>query len=57
MNFNGKNYASFEKAFENNFGQRDIFGSKGLNNIPKRKNKTSSIDEVMEVINDGDIIS
>ena len=57
MIFNGKKYKPFVSAFNNNKFSSFIVEKKGASPIPHRKNKLTSIDEVIEILNDGDTIS
>ena len=57
MNFNGKEYESFSSAFNNKSYSGRLVGRRIVSKIPHRKNKVVSLDEVMEVIRDGDTIS
>ncbi len=57
MIFNGKKYEPFVSAFNTQKYSSFIVGKKGASPIPHRKNKVTSIDEVIELLNDGDTIS
>lgn len=57
MEYNGKKYQPFTKAFsEKSFSGR-LVGRTIPPKIPRRRNKAVSLDEVMEVLRDGDTIS
>ncbi len=56
MNVNLENYKKFAGAFADS-GVIHSFYRKKVKSAIRRKNKTSNIDEVMELINDGDTIS
>ncbi len=57
MTFNGKEYQPFEKAFSERAYSGRLVGHSIARRIPHRKNKTTTLDQVMEVIADGDTIS
>jgi citrate lyase subunit alpha / citrate CoA-transferase len=57
MEFNGKTYRPFEGAFsERQFAGR-LVGRTIARRIPRRGSKVVSLDAVMDIINDGDVIS
>ncbi len=57
MNFNGKEYEPFSKAFNDKSYEGRLVGCPHVNSIPLRRNKVTSLDQVMDVISDGDTIS
>jgi len=57
MNYNGKEYEPFSKAFNNKTYSGRLVGRPIVSRIPHRKNKVVSLDTVMELIHDGDTIS
>ncbi len=57
MNFNGKEYRPFEKAFDDKEFSGRMVGRPITTKIPRRNNKVVALDEVMDVIFDGDTIS
>ncbi|MCK5145729.1 hypothetical protein KAR48_03175 [bacterium] len=57
MEFNGKKYHSFVSAFNDVDFASHVVGRKGATPIPHRGSKIVSLDAVMEIINDGDMIS
>jgi len=57
MIYNGKTYTPFEGAFSNKVFEERMVGRQVTRQIPRRKNKVTTLDAVMDVINDGDTIS
>ncbi|MBS3819246.1 hypothetical protein KGY73_07050 [bacterium] len=57
MNINGKDYNWFQSAFNDSQYSSRIVGRRGSSPIPTGKSKVTSLDQVMELINDGDTIS
>ena len=57
MNYNGKEYEPFTSAFSNREYTGRMVGQRISPHIPHRNDKVTSLDAVMEVINDGDTIS
>ncbi|MDA3886456.1 MAG: hypothetical protein PF638_12755 [Candidatus Delongbacteria bacterium] len=57
MNYNGKEYKPFAGAFNDQNYSSVIQKRKGASPIPHRQSKVTSLDQVMEIINDGDTIS
>lgn len=57
MEYNGKKYAPFVSAFPPGESPPVVCHRRGPSTLPRRENKTTTIDRVMEVINDGDVIS
>ncbi len=57
MNYNGKQYQPFTKAFPDTEFDRRLVGRKHTPRIPNRQSKVVALDEVMQVLNDGDTIS
>jgi len=57
MKFAGKEYKPYNGAFNNENYSTTLVERKGSSPIPHRSNKVTTIDEVMEVIEDGDTIS
>ena len=57
MQFNGKDYKPFTSAFGDADYASRIVGRRGASPIPHRKNKVTTLDAVMELIQDGDVIS
>ena len=57
MNINGKEYKPYNGAFNPDPQRGRFTGRKVVEHIPHRKNKVTSLDTVMELINDGDTIS
>ena len=57
MIYNGKHYKPFMSAFSNENFSSTIVGRKGSGPIPTGKSKVTSIDKVIEILNDGDVIS
>ena len=57
MNFNGKEYEPFSSAFNDKEYNSRFGGQTHSRKIPHRKNKVVTLDQVMEVIEDGDTIS
>jgi len=57
MKYNGKEYELFSSAFSDKEYTGRFVGQRIAPRIPHRKNKVVSLDEVMEVIRDGDTIS
>lgn len=57
MIINGKDYKPFVRAFNDEHYSSMIVGKRGASPIPHRRNKVATIDEVLELIKDGDVIS
>jgi len=57
MNYNGKEYEPFTKAFNDRVYTDRMVGQRITPRIPRRKNKVVTLNAVMDVINDGDWIS
>lgn len=57
MNLNGKEYEPFTSAFNDKDYSGRLVGRTITPKIPHRKNKVVSLDQVIEVTNDGDTIS
>jgi len=57
MIYNGKHYKPYVSAFNNDDFSSYISGRKGSGPIPQGKTKVVSIDTVIEILNDGDVIS
>ena len=57
MIFNGHEYRPFEGAFSDRPYYERMIGRQVTHRIPHRKNKVTTLDEVMQVIRDGDTIS
>ncbi len=57
MEFNGKKYKPFVSAFAGDDYTTTIGNNHRPSTIPRYNNKVTAIDQVMEVINDGDVIS
>jgi len=57
MNINGTEYKPFNGAFNPDPQEGRYWGRPVVRKIPHRKNKVTTLDEVMDVIRDGDIIS
>ncbi|MCP4567250.1 MAG: hypothetical protein GY841_06695 [FCB group bacterium] len=57
MNFNGKEYKPFTSAFSPEVQEGRFIGRKVASRIPRRQNKVTNLDAVMELIDDGDMIS
>ena len=54
MIYNGKKYEQFSSAFNDKEYTGRFVGSRIAPRIPHRNNKVTTLDRVMEVINDGD---
>ncbi len=57
MEYNGKKYQPFEKAFSNRSFSGRLIGRTITPKIPRRTGKLTTLDKVMEVLHDGDTIS
>ena len=55
--FNGKRYRPFEGAFNDRAYSERMVGRQVTHRIPRRHDKTATLDDVMQVITDGDTIS
>ncbi|MBD3258081.1 hypothetical protein GF377_06575 [candidate division GN15 bacterium] len=55
--FNGKTYQPFAGAFNDRVYDERLLGRRHARRIPHRHNKLTTLDAVMDVINDGDTIS
>ena len=55
--YNGKTYTPYEGAFPNRPYNERMVGRQVTRTIPRRRNKVTDLDQVMEVIVDGDTIS
>jgi len=57
MIINGKDYKPFVRVFNDEHYSSMIVGRRGASPIPHRGNKVVALDEVLELIKDGDVIS
>lgn len=57
MKINGKEYTWYKSAFNDDTYSSRIVGRRGAAPIPTGKSKITSLDAVMDVIEDGDVIS
>ena len=57
MNFNGKDYQPYSSAFNQDTYASRIVGRRGASPIPTGRSKVTSLESVMELILDGDVIS
>lgn len=57
MKINDKDYTWFQSAFNDSHYSSRIMGRRGASPIPTGKSKVTSLDQVMDLIHDGDTIS
>ena len=57
MRINGKEYEPFSKAFSDRTYSGRLVGRPHVGSIPHRRNKVVSLDQVMELVRNGDTIS
>jgi len=57
MNYNGKEYEAFTSAFADKEHTGRLVGRRIATTIPHRRSKVTTLEQVMEVIRDGDTIS